>query len=124
LVLLREYGRRATQGNPGARLRNGGLFRFAAQSKEECHMQLTEKHHKYWRINLRITGILLAIWFVVTFVMGWYARELNEINFIGPLGFYMSAQGSLIIYVAIIWYYAHYMNNLDLEYGVHEGELD
>jgi len=51
-------------------------------------------------------------------------RELNEINFIGPLGFYMSAQGSLIIYVAIIWYYAHYMNNLDQEYGVHEGELD
>jgi hypothetical protein len=43
---------------------------------------------------------------------------------IGPLGFYMSAQGSLIIYVAIIWYYAHYMNNLDKEYGVHEGELD
>jgi putative solute:sodium symporter small subunit len=59
-----------------------------------------------------------------TFVMGWFARELNEINFIGPLGFYMSAQGSLIIYVAIIWYYAHYMNNLDKEYGVHEGELD
>ncbi|MFA4969031.1 MAG: sodium/substrate symporter small subunit [Sulfuritalea sp.] len=36
----------------------------------------------------------------------------------------MSAQGSLIIYVAIIWYYAHYMNNLDHEYGVHEGEED
>ena len=87
-------------------------------------MQLTEKHHKYWRINLRITTILLVIWFVATFVMGWYARELNEINFIGPLGFYMSAQGSLIIYVAIIWYYAYYMNNLDKEYDVHEGNLD
>ena len=56
--------------------------------------------------------------------MGWFARELNDIIFIGPLGFYMSAQGSLIIYVAIIWYYAHYMNNLDKEYGVHEGEDD
>ena len=77
-------------------------------------MQLTEKHKQYWNINLKIA----------TFVMGWFARELNEINFIGPLGFYMSAQGSLIIYVAIIWYYAHYMNNLDKEYGVHEGELD
>ena len=87
-------------------------------------MQLTEKHHKYWRINLRITTILLVIWFVATFVMGWYARELNEIDFIGPLGFYMSAQGSLIIYVAIIWYYAYYMNNLDKEYDVHEGNLD
>jgi len=59
----------------------------------------------------------------VTFVMGFFARELNGITILGfPLGFYMSAQGSLIIYVAIIWYYAHYMNNLDKEYGVHEGE--
>ena len=57
-------------------------------------------------------------------ILGWFARELNEFTFIGPLGFYMSAQGSLIIYVAIIWYYAHYMNSLDKEYGVHEGELD
>lgn len=87
-------------------------------------MQLTEKHKQYWNINLKISSVLLVIWFVATFVMGWFARELNDINFIGPLGFYMSAQGSLIIYVAIIWYYAHYMNNLDHEYGVHEGELD
>lgn len=87
-------------------------------------MQLTEKHKEYWQINLRMTGILLAIWFVATFVMGWFARELNEITIIGPLGFYMSAQGSLIIYVAIIWFYQRYMNNLDKQYGVHEGELD
>ena len=49
---------------------------------------------------------------------------MNEITIIGPLGFYMGAQGALIIYVAIIWFYAHYMNNLDEEYGVHEGEDD
>ena len=86
-------------------------------------MQLTAKHHEYWNRNLKITAVLLALWFVVTFVMGYFARELNSITILGfPLGFYMSAQGSLIIYVAIIWYYAHYMNNLDLEYGVHEGE--
>jgi putative solute:sodium symporter small subunit len=87
-------------------------------------MQLTEKHKQYWNINLKISSILLLIWFVSTFVMGWFARELNEFTFLGPLGFYMSAQGSLIIYVAIIWYYAYYMNNLDHEYGVHEGEED
>ena len=87
-------------------------------------MQLTEKHKEYWQINLRMTGILLAIWFIATFVMGWFARELNEITIIGPLGFYMSAQGSLIIYVAIIWFYQRYMNNLDKQYGVDEGELD
>jgi len=86
-------------------------------------MQLTAKHHQYWNRNLKVTAILLALWFVVTFVMGYYARELNGITILGfPLGFYMSAQGSLIVYVVIIWYYAHYMNKLDQEYGVHEGE--
>ncbi len=87
-------------------------------------MQLTEKHNEYWRKNLIITGILLAVWFVVTFVEAWFARELNSITFLGfPLGFYMSAQGSLAIYVAIIGIYAYMMGKLDKEYGVDEGDL-
>jgi len=86
-------------------------------------MQLTERHQEYWRRNLRITAILLAIWFVVTFVIGYFARELSTFTVLGfPFSFYMGAQGSLIIYVLIIWYYAHYMNKLDNEYGVQEGE--
>jgi len=86
-------------------------------------MELSAKHQEYWRKNLVITAILMAIWFVATFVEGWYARELNDITFLGfPLGFYMSAQGSLIIYVVIIGIYARYMNKLDHEYGVQEGE--
>ena len=88
-------------------------------------MQLTEKHNEYWRKNLVYTGILLFIWFLVTFVEAWYARELNGITFLGfPLGFYMSAQGSLAIYVAIIGIYAILMRKLDLEYGVDEGDLE
>ena len=91
----------------------------------EGPLQLTEKHREYWHKNLVITAILLVIWFVVTFVEGWYARELNNITFLGfPLGFYMSAQGSLIVYVAIIGFYARYMNKLDKVYDVHEGEDD
>jgi len=87
-------------------------------------MELTAKHQEYWRRNLVVTAILLLIWFIATFVEGWYAKDLNSISFLGfPLGFYMSAQGSLIIYVAIIWYYAHYMNKLDVEYNVQEEEL-
>ena len=79
-------------------------------------MQLTEKHNEYWRKNLVVTGILLAAWFIVTFVEAWFARELNDITFFGfPLGFYMSAQGSLAIYVIIIGIYALYMRKLDLE---------
>ena len=86
-------------------------------------MQLTEKHHEYWRKNLVITAILLFVWFVVTFVEAWFARELNQYSFLGfPLGFYMSAQGSLAIYVVLIGIYAWYMNRLDVEYGVDEGD--
>lgn len=86
-------------------------------------MQLSAKHLEYWRKNLRVTGILLFIWFFVTFVLGYFARELSSITILGfPFSFYMAAQGALIIYVLIIWYYQHYMNKLDNEYGVQEGE--
>lgn len=86
-------------------------------------MQLTEHHHEYWRKNLRITAILLTIWFVATFVMAFFARELATINFFGwPLSFYMAAQGSLIIYVVIIGFYANYMRKLDIEHDVAEGD--
>lgn len=86
-------------------------------------MQLTERHREYWRRNLKLTAVLLAIWFIVTYVVGFFARELNEITIFGfPLGFYMGAQGALIIYVVMIFFYASYMNKLDKEYGVAEGE--
>ena len=86
-------------------------------------MELSAKHHEYWNKNLFVTAVLMVIWFIVTFVEGWYARELNNFTFLGfPFGFYMSAQGSLIIYVIIIWYYARYMNRLDNEYDVAEGD--
>jgi putative solute:sodium symporter small subunit len=87
-------------------------------------MQLTESHKQYWSKNLRITAILLFIWFVVTYVVGFYARDLN-FNFFGwPFSFWVGAQGALVIYVLIIAYYAHYMNNLDKEYDCAEVEED
>jgi putative solute:sodium symporter small subunit len=86
-------------------------------------MQLSEKHHEYWRRNIALTGVLLAIWFVATFVVGYFAVPLSRINFFGwPLSFYMAAQGSLIIYVLIIWYYARRMGQLDRIYDVAEGD--
>ena len=87
-------------------------------------MELTEKHLAYWRALLQKTAILLAIWFVVTFVVGFYARELS-FNFFGwPFAFDMGAQGSLIVYVLIIWYDARSMNQIDKEFGVAEAEED
>jgi putative solute:sodium symporter small subunit len=87
-------------------------------------MQLTARHQEYWRKNLRITGILLAVWFVVTFVAAYYARELTFSFFGWPFSFWVAGQGALIVYCLIIWYYARYMNKLDIEYDVHEGEGD
>jgi putative solute:sodium symporter small subunit len=87
-------------------------------------MQLTAKHQEYWSRTLKITAVLLVIWFVVTFVMAYFAVPLSEINFFGwPLSFYMAAQGSLVIYLFILYYYAKKMRQLDVEYGVDEGDL-
>ena len=77
----------------------------------------------YWRGNMRLTGAMLAIWFVATFVVAYFARELSGIIFFGwPLGFYMAAQGSLVIYVAIVWFLARRMARLDQEYGFAEDD--
>jgi putative solute:sodium symporter small subunit len=85
-------------------------------------MELSARHQEYWRKNVTLTLVLLGIWFFVTYVVGFFARDLS-FNFFGwPFSFYMGAQGSLIIYVVIIWYYARYMNRLDQEYGVDEGD--
>lgn len=85
-------------------------------------MQMTERHREYWQRNLRITGVLLAIWFVVTYVLGYFARDLNFSFFGWPFSFWVGAQGALVVYVVIIWFYARYMNRLDQEYGVAEEE--
>jgi putative solute:sodium symporter small subunit len=85
-------------------------------------MELTDNHRRYWRKNLNITATLLAIWFVVTFVVSFFARDLS-FNFFGwPFSFWMGAQGSLVVYCLIIGYYAWYMNKLDIEHGVEETE--
>ncbi len=84
-------------------------------------MKLTDAQRTYWRLNLLFTLGLLALWFGVTFVTGYYAKELNAISFLGfPLGFYMFAQGSLVVYLAIIVVYVIVMNRLDHRYGVAE----
>ena len=87
-------------------------------------MQLTEKHKQYWHKNLKLTGALLVVWFVVTFVLGWFARDLQSVTLLGfPLSFFMGAQGAILIFVFLVWFYAHRMDKLDNEYGVQEGDL-
>ena len=84
---------------------------------------LTEQQRQeYWRYNVRLTTILLVIWFVVTYIVsGLMAGWLNQFTILGfPLGYYMAAQGSLIIFVIEIAVYAKLMNDKDVEYGIRE----
>ena len=83
--------------------------------------ELINKRVEYWHRNLKLTGILIVVWFVATFVVAYFALELENIDFFGwPLPFYMAAQGSLIIYVIIVWCYARAMDALDREHGFAE----
>lgn len=83
---------------------------------------MTPVEETYWRKTRRLTFVLLILWAVVTFVINWFARELNQYTFLGfPLGFYMGAQGLLFIYLIIIWFYNRRMRKLDARYGIDHG---
>ncbi len=83
-------------------------------------MQLTDKHRQYWSANLKLSGVLLAVWFVATFVVAWFARDLTLSFFGWTLSFFMAAFGSPLIYVGLIWFYAKRMDELDLKFDVKE----
>ncbi|MCK6680956.1 MAG: DUF4212 domain-containing protein [Thermoanaerobaculia bacterium] len=85
--------------------------------------QLTEQQkQEYWKFNLKLTLTLLAIWFVTAYLLsGLFAGTLNQVTIFGfPLGYYMAAQGSLIVFVIEIALYAKIMNRRDLEFGIRE----
>ena len=72
----------------------------------------------YWRRTCRLTAILLAIWFGVTFAAIFYARELAGLTLFGwSVSFYLAAQGALLVYLAVVGIYALKMRALDAQYG-------
>ena len=87
-------------------------------------MRPTERHRRYWRKTLAVTAMLLLVWFVVTFGVGYFARALSFRFFGWPFSFWVGAQGALLVYGAIIGFYVWYMNRLDIEHDVQEDEDD
>ncbi len=79
-------------------------------------------HKRYWQKNLKYLAILLSIWFVVSYGCGiLLADQLNQITFIGfPLGFWFAQQGSIYVFVILIFVYVRLMNKLDHEFDVDE----
>jgi len=76
----------------------------------------------YWRKNLKYVGILLSIWFAVSYGFGiLLAPALNEVRIGGfKLGFWFAQQGSIYVFVLLIFVYVYLMNRLDHEFGVSE----
>jgi putative solute:sodium symporter small subunit len=77
---------------------------------------------KYWKTNLKYLGILLSIWFLVSYVFGIIlVDQLNSIKMGGfKLGFWFAQQGSIYVFVVIILIYIRLMNKLDEKYEVNE----
>jgi putative solute:sodium symporter small subunit len=76
----------------------------------------------YWRATLKLILGILAVWFIVSFGAGiLFADALNGIKLGGyPLGFWFAHQGSMYIFVALIFIYAKLMDNIDRQFDVHE----
>ncbi len=77
---------------------------------------------QYWPSVLKLIGSVLVVWFVVSYGFGiLLAPALNNISLGGyPLGFWFSQQGSMYIFIALIFIYAWKMNKIDEEFDVHE----
>jgi putative solute:sodium symporter small subunit len=76
----------------------------------------------YWKRNLRLMAWCLAVWFVVSYLFGIIlVDQLNAISIGGyDLGFWFAQQGSIYVFVVLIFFYAWRMNKLDREFDVHE----
>ena len=76
-----------------------------------------------WRRSQRVTAWLLCVWFIVSFGVTFFARELSLLVFGWPFSFWVAAQGALIVYVLLVAVYARLMDRLDIESGLGAHEL-
>ena len=88
--------------------------------------EVRARHAAYWRRNLRYLVVLIAVWFVVSYGFGILLVEpLNRVRLPGtefPLGFWFAQQGSIYVFVVLIFIYVRLMNRLDREFDVDEGD--
>ncbi|NND04805.1 MAG: DUF4212 domain-containing protein [Saprospiraceae bacterium] len=81
-----------------------------------------DQRKKYWHTNLKYLGFLLVIWFMCSYGAGIiWADQLNEIRWGGfKLGFWFAQQGSIYVFVLLIYVYVRLMNHLDKKFDVHD----
>ncbi|MEM1165729.1 MAG: DUF4212 domain-containing protein [Planctomycetota bacterium] len=85
----------------------------------------SQRYREYWQANIRYLLLLLAVWFVVSYGCGiLFVDVLNHIRLPGSgfkLGFWFAQQGSIYVFVVLIFVYVWLMNRLDRRFGVDEG---
>ena len=85
----------------------------ATMSQKEAH----------WAATKRLMIIHLSIWFFFSYVVHWFGAELNNVSFAGwPLGYYMAAQGSLIVFVVQLFVFVRQQDSIDRKFGMAEEE--
>ena len=93
-----------------------------AEPDREALESRAQRVARHWRMNLRLTTVLLAVWFGVTFGVTFFGRELDGVFFGWPFSFWVAAQGALIVYVALIWAYSRVMSRIDRDCGLAEDD--
>jgi putative solute:sodium symporter small subunit len=80
----------------------------------------------YWKANIRLMLILMSIWFLVSFVFGILLVDmLNQIQFFGfKLGFWWAQQGSIYVFIILIFTYTVMMQRIDRKFGVSDDDED
>ena len=83
---------------------------------------MSNRKEEYWKANIRVLTICLAIWFAVSYLFGIILVEpLNNIRLGGyKLGFWFAQQGSIYVFLLLIYFYAKAMGKIDKQYGAHE----
>ena len=81
----------------------------------------TDNTERYWSATRMLMVFMLFLWFIFSFVVHLFVDSLNTIEILGfPLGFYMAAQGSLIAFVVMLFWFAYAQDRIDRRYGVAE----
>ena len=80
---------------------------------------------RHWERTRNLTIVVLVVWFVFALLVHWFASSLNTVTFIGfPLGYYLAVQGSLIVFVVLIFYQNWQQDRIDSDAGLSGDETE
>ena len=86
-------------------------------------MSDVQQREAHWKKTRTLMIVHLCIWFTFSFIVHWFAKDLNSVSFIGfPLGFYMAAQGSELAFVIQLFIFVKQQDKIDREFGMAEDD--